>query len=140
MLHFFSEVERSDEEKGGGAFCVFAKIRQIDQFTPLPTPRRTAPGLSGSPGRGRSPFRPTHKKSRRGVFPSGRASVPFGFNSDLMLLCACKRKTGLTLFFVRHPCAAAHRVFHSRLFLQFPFYHSFYRSFYHPFIRPFMSL
>lgn len=32
MLHFFSEVERSEEEKGGGGFNVSSQIRQIDQF------------------------------------------------------------------------------------------------------------
>ena len=43
MLHFFSEVERSDEEKGGGGFNVFAEIRQIDQFST----RRAAPEYPG---------------------------------------------------------------------------------------------
>ena len=85
MLHFFSEVERSEEEKGGGGFNVSPQIRQIDQFAPAPTPRRTAPGLSGLSGRGRSQFLLTHKKSRRGLFPSGRASVPLRIDFDLML-------------------------------------------------------
>ena len=61
MLHFFSEVERSEEEKGGSGFNVSPQIRQIDQFAPAPTPRRTAPGLSGLSGRGRSPFRQIKK-------------------------------------------------------------------------------
>ena len=43
--------------------------------------RRTAPGISGTSGRGRSPFRPI-KKSRRGMFPSGRASVPCLFEKS----------------------------------------------------------
>ena len=76
-------------------------------------PRRTAPGISGKSGRARSAFRLTHKKSRRGLFPSGRASVPFRIDFDLML---AKEKTSVTLFFVRHPCAAAHRVLHSRFY------------------------
>ena len=61
MLHFFSGIERSEEEKGDGAFCVFAEIRQIDQFPHVPPTRRTAPGLSGLSGRGRSPFRQIKK-------------------------------------------------------------------------------
>ena len=43
MLHFFSGIERSEEEKGDGAVRVFAEIRQIDQF---PT-RRAAPEYGG---------------------------------------------------------------------------------------------
>lgn len=84
MLHFFSEVERSEEEKGGGGFNVSPQIRQINQFAPLPTQRRTAPGSSGLSGRGRSPFLLT-QKSRRGFRPSGRASVPCRIDFDLML-------------------------------------------------------
>ena len=85
MLHFFLEAERSEEEKGDGAVRIFAEIRQIDQFPHVPPTRRTAPGSSGLSGQGRSPFRLTHKKSRRGLFPSGRASVPFRIDFDLML-------------------------------------------------------
>ena len=32
MLHFFSGIERSEEEKGGGGFNISPQIRQIDQF------------------------------------------------------------------------------------------------------------
>ena len=84
MLHFFSGIERSEEEKGDGAARVFAKIRQIDQFAPAPTPRRTARIIRLIRARAQ-PVPATHKKSRRGVFPSGRASVPFRIEYDLML-------------------------------------------------------
>ena len=63
--------------------------------------------------RARSQPVPAYKKNRRGMFPSGCASVPLRIDFDLML---AKEKTSVTLFFVRHPCAAAHRVLHSRFY------------------------
>ena len=97
MLHFFSGIERSEEEKGDGAFCVFAEIRQIYQFAPAPTPRRTAPGLSGLSGRGRSPFRLTHKKKPPRNVPQRPRQRALPFRKELTCCrfnaIACKRKT-----------------------------------------------
>ena len=97
MLHFFSEVERSEEEKGGGGFNVSPQIRQIDQFATAPTHRRTAPGLSGLSGRGRSPFRLTHKKKPPGIVPQRPRQRALPFRKELTCCrfnaIACKRKT-----------------------------------------------
>ena len=137
---FLRKLSVQRKKKEAARFAFLRKSDKSTNLPPLPPHRRTPPGSSGLSGRGRSQFRPI-KKSRRGLFPSGRASVPFGFNSDLMLLCACKRKTGVTLFFVRHPCAAAHRVFHSRLFLFITLFIAlFITLLFALFIRPFMFL
>ena len=52
MLHFFLEVERSEEEKGGGGFNVSPQIRQIDQFATRAHSTPHGPDHPSYPGEG----------------------------------------------------------------------------------------
>ena len=67
MLHFFPGIERSEEEKGDGAARVFAEIRQIDQFAPAHTHRRTDPDHPSYPGEGAARSGRHTKKPLRNV-------------------------------------------------------------------------
>ena len=94
----------------------FAFLQKSDKSTnlhPRPLHRRTAPGSSGLSGRGRSQFRLTQKKTAGDCSPAAAPACLYG----LIRFNACKRKTSVTLFFVRHSCAAAHKVCRHRFYL-----------------------
>lgn len=93
----------------------FAFLQKSDKSTnlhPRPLHRRTAPGSSGLSGRGRSQFR-IRKKAAGDCSPAAAPACLYG----LIRFNACKRKTSVTLFFVRHSCAAAHKVCRHRFYL-----------------------
>ena len=88
MLHFFSEVERSEEEKGGGAVRVFAKIRQIDQFAPAPLHAARLPDHPAYPGEGAARSGSRKKAAEAFAPAAARACLAYSKRVDLDLMLA----------------------------------------------------